>query len=341
LKINNFRGFDSLEIDGLSKINLFVGKNNSGKTSILEALFLLSGMVYTDLPSVINSFRGFDSETESLKYLFYNLSYQNKPSIYGKFSDNKERRLELEAIAQKRKDIRAISTPKINGIKFLFSQKNSSQKEAETFSLVFDNSETNLDFETPGSASEMFNAIFIPANRNDIGVFSRLSEMIIKKEESAIVKTLQDAFGDRILRTSIVGDDVYFDIKDIGTLIPIKIMGEGIRRFLSIVTSVSGKQLAFACIDEIENGLHYSAHKRLWKELLSVVLQSDIQLFITTHNIEVVSSLKTVLEKDFTSMQDDVVVFDLAKTKKAGYMAYRYSYKGFRGALENEIEIRD
>ncbi|MDR2087469.1 MAG: AAA family ATPase, partial [Dysgonamonadaceae bacterium] len=40
LKINNFRGFDSLEIDGLSKINLFVGKNNSGKTSILEALFL-------------------------------------------------------------------------------------------------------------------------------------------------------------------------------------------------------------------------------------------------------------------------------------------------------------
>jgi AAA15 family ATPase/GTPase len=38
LEISNFRGLDFLEIEGLSKINLFAGKNNSGKTSILEAL---------------------------------------------------------------------------------------------------------------------------------------------------------------------------------------------------------------------------------------------------------------------------------------------------------------
>jgi AAA15 family ATPase/GTPase len=130
-------------------------------------------------------------------------------------------------------------------------------------------------------------------------------------------------------------------MKDIDSLVPINIMGEGIRRFLSIVTAASGKQMSFACIDEIENGLHYSAHKNLWKELLSVVSQSDIQLFITTHNIEVLSSLKTVLEKDFTAMQNDVSVFDIETTKRVGYMAYRYSYKGFTGALKNEIEIRD
>jgi AAA15 family ATPase/GTPase len=301
----------------------------------------MSGMPYTDLPSVINSFRGFGLEEDALKYLFYNMSYQNKPSLYGKFSDGNERRLELEAIVQKRKNILDISTPQINGLKFLFSQNNSLQKETEKFSLIFDNNDTSLNDETQESASKTFNAIFIPANKNNIGIFSRLSEMILKKENNIILKTLQDTFGDHIIGITIVGDDVYFDMKDINSLVPINIMGEGIRRFLSIVTAISGKQMTFACIDEIENGLHYSAHKNLWKELLFAVSQSDIQLFITTHNIEVLSSLTSVLEEDFTSMQNEVAVFDIERTKKVGYMAYRYSYKGFMGAIENEIEIRD
>ena len=43
LRIRNYRMFEDLEIDRLSRINLFTGRNNSGKTSLLEALFLLSG----------------------------------------------------------------------------------------------------------------------------------------------------------------------------------------------------------------------------------------------------------------------------------------------------------
>ena len=39
LKIENFRGIKSLEINDLARINLFVGKNNCGKTSVLEAAF--------------------------------------------------------------------------------------------------------------------------------------------------------------------------------------------------------------------------------------------------------------------------------------------------------------
>jgi recombinational DNA repair ATPase RecF len=39
LKIENFRGIKSLEIDDLARVNLFVGRNNCGKTSVLEAIF--------------------------------------------------------------------------------------------------------------------------------------------------------------------------------------------------------------------------------------------------------------------------------------------------------------
>jgi AAA15 family ATPase/GTPase len=318
----------------------------------------MSGMPYTDLPSVINSFRGFGLEEDALKYLFYNMSYQNKPSLYGKFSDGNERRLELE-ILQSGKNIALISPQQIKGIKFLFSLKDSSLQEPEKFSLIYENNNTSLNFDASGRTYKFFNASFISANKNESETRAMLSDMIIRKEEGTIIKMLQDAFGDSIIGIRVVGNDVYFDIKDIGELVSINIMGEGVKRFLNIISAVFGNlsinygvewlkinpvvinSKTFVCIDEIENGLHYSIQKNLWKGLLSAVSQSNIQLFITTHNIEVLSSLTSVLEEDFTSMQNEVAVFDIERTKKVGYMAYRYSYKGFMGAIENEIEIRD
>lgn len=41
-KAMHFRGLNNLELDDFSKINVFVGANNSGKTSLLEALKLMS-----------------------------------------------------------------------------------------------------------------------------------------------------------------------------------------------------------------------------------------------------------------------------------------------------------
>ncbi len=61
LHIRNYRVFNNLKIDQLSRINLIAGKNNSGKTSLLEAIFLLSGAGNTQLAMNIMAFRGIDS----------------------------------------------------------------------------------------------------------------------------------------------------------------------------------------------------------------------------------------------------------------------------------------
>ncbi|MGB5989192.1 MAG: AAA family ATPase [Marinifilaceae bacterium] len=72
IQIKNFRGFDNLDIDGFSQINLFIGRNNSGKSSVLEAIFLLMGMSNPILSNNINRMRGLNIKTaEELKYLFY------------------------------------------------------------------------------------------------------------------------------------------------------------------------------------------------------------------------------------------------------------------------------
>ena len=60
LRIRNFRAFGDLEIPRLGRINLVTGKNNSGKTSLLEALFLLCGAGNPQVALNANAFRGID-----------------------------------------------------------------------------------------------------------------------------------------------------------------------------------------------------------------------------------------------------------------------------------------
>ena len=44
LEIKNFRGIEHLTIDDLSRVNVFLGQNSSGKSSVLESFLLLMGM---------------------------------------------------------------------------------------------------------------------------------------------------------------------------------------------------------------------------------------------------------------------------------------------------------
>src|SRR5438045_3958182 len=57
-EIQNFRGFKQLSLGGFRRINLITGKNNVGKTAILEALFLHSGSYNPELTLVLAGLRG-------------------------------------------------------------------------------------------------------------------------------------------------------------------------------------------------------------------------------------------------------------------------------------------
>src|SRR5260221_10422468 len=63
IELNNFRGFEVLDIKGLARINLIAGKNSVGKTSLLEALFLLSWIDNPGLPFSLNVLRGGQQNT--------------------------------------------------------------------------------------------------------------------------------------------------------------------------------------------------------------------------------------------------------------------------------------
>ena len=41
-RVKNFRCFKDLQINDLGRVNLIAGKNNTGKTALLEAMYLLA-----------------------------------------------------------------------------------------------------------------------------------------------------------------------------------------------------------------------------------------------------------------------------------------------------------
>ena len=63
LVLENFRGFRSLDLKGLKPVNLIVGHNNTGKTSLLEGILLLrqpGNSMSTNCPLCSGRFRDVD-----------------------------------------------------------------------------------------------------------------------------------------------------------------------------------------------------------------------------------------------------------------------------------------
>ena len=72
VRVRNFRGFDDLKVENMKRINLVVGRNNSGKTSLLEALFLLAGAGNPHPTLNANVVRGLTQETpEAIRETFW------------------------------------------------------------------------------------------------------------------------------------------------------------------------------------------------------------------------------------------------------------------------------
>jgi hypothetical protein len=125
---------------------------------------------------------------------------------------------------------------------------------------------------------------------------------------------------------------------DIGLtrLIPMALMGEGMRRVLSIVLAVANASGGVVLIDEIENGLHYSVQKKVWQAISQAARQADVQVFATTHSWE---CLRAAHEAFASEEQYD---FRLLRLDRRGEEVECLSYDRdmIETALDKGLELR-
>ena len=306
ISIAHFRGIEHVALHGLKQVNLIVGKNNSGKTSLLEAFFLLAGMSDPRLAIAINQFRDLSLNADSdFKYIFNKLDFtvpiQFAGTIDGTtrcatFAPLYEATRKIKIREDKTDEEIALSrtNQNVDGLQITFR---TSENPEETSTLSIKNETISVS----ESYKEQLDCKYLHIKTRLDQMPKDISNIIIKKRMDTIVQVLREIEPNLIDIRMGNNENIYFDI-GADELVPINIMGDGIRRTLSVLSSIYEMEHGILLIDEIENGLHYSCLKIFWKAILTAAKLFDVQIIATTHSYECIEALVSVETENCISL---------------------------------------
>ncbi len=345
LTIKNFRGIRFAQIDQLQRVNLFFGKNNCGKSTVLEALFLITGQSNPILPLSVNSMRNHNRYTEQdLKTEFYQLNPDNPIKITLSGAETRELEISFFVSHANTVNLQKIDTgtsdsqTKSYGLKLDFSEGN--LNEHFTSELIIKegdsgNGKTNID----PRYTERIRSLYLPANYYTPTTSSQLANIIVNKQEEQLLKPLRE-IDPNIRDIQLVGSDVLVDIGAKQRL-PFNMMGDGLRKLLTIIVSIHQCKDGILLIDEIDNGFHFSAMQVLWKALLSAAVENNVQIFISTHNIDSIKGLASILsDSNYLRYQDEVAAFKLIRKNNGEVIALKYVSSSFIYSVNQQQEMR-
>lgn len=336
IKIERFRGIKYASIEGFKQINLFFGKNNCGKSSLLESIFLASGLSNPLLPIHVNFMRGYNkSRLHDLKLDFYNLD--STLPIHIRIDNEEKRDLSISLFEQNLNNV-SLNADDTNII---------SNRNEEKYGLKFEfqvnekNFESQLRFEAdvtrvlPKEYVESLRCTYLSPKYDFNASIQGLKNILQNKDEHFIVDGLQ-------LIEPRVKDFIYTDnemLVDVGLekRIPVNMMGDGARKIVSLLTAVYDCKDGALLVDEISNGFHYSVMGNLWKVLIDAAIRNNTQLFITTHDTD---SIKGLRDAAIDKYNDLVAAFKLLKTADDELKAYHYSLGSLDYSINQEIEVR-
>ncbi len=353
IDIKNFRGIKELNLTDFARVNLFVGKNNCGKTSILESIFLSIGISNPQLAINIDTFRGLlHDENDDFNFIFYNLDPSNKISIKTQFvNPSQYRHLNINPIlSTSQKNIKidsstslsSISTTAsdkgISGVNFEFSVKSLSQSKDNFLKASIEVNPGGIKIQQSKDYIEKVTGVYLNSRTISQELHSRLDKIIQKKEQKKFIKTLK-LIDPRISELSLGSKNmIYFDI-GIERLIPIQLMGDGISRLLSILVTIANAENGLVLVDEIENGLHASALELLWGLIKEAAHTYNVQIFATTHSLECVKTFSDsfnseLLEKDISRL------YRIEKSQNDIFSTAKYNSEVLKAAIESNWEVR-
>lgn len=351
IKIDNFRGIQHLEIDDFSRVNVLLGQNSSGKSSILECLVLAMGMSNPDLPQTINSIRARNySSFADLEYMFSNFDVNVKPEISAELFDGTRRNLKLSMTyvfdekshvdsQQSNGQIPTSETKNFfNTLKMDFEIETNQQKSSYECSITVNQMGVPTKKKIAEDYLEKNSVAFLPADLSAGNPANALVE-VAKQKKKDLVAALLNKFDHRINTVEILNNVAYIGLEGIDQLLTVNMMGDGLRRYLNIVVAAANPQSNIILVDEIDNGLHYSAYKKLWEAIFALATDTNKQVFITTHSKETLYRLNEMLE-EHPDYQQAFRLYTIANTLKKGHQAYKYTFEGLQGACENDVEIR-
>ena len=329
LQIRNFRGLKDVSLKELRRVNLLVGGNDTGKTSVLEALILLlgDGGQIRELPTTFRNNQNNgqpgnerDDQENFWPWLFYNRDWINQIEIEAKTED-------AQRITLKSKPVENLTLwrgPVGGGEQRVVSVLSGNLDVPANSSLQnFRISRLSVRPTHPVQDAEKFNQIALESDGE-----SRFER--IMREVEPRLKRLRYA---KLPRTD--SPLVFADI-GLSRAVPTTQMGQAFNRILHIYAEILTSKTNVLLIDEIENGIFSESLPLIWKGLLAVCEQQNVQIFATTHSRECVMAANAAAHergKDELSVQRLQIV-------KGNIEAVRLGAPHLEMAAEMRLEVR-
>lgn len=318
--IENFRGFAKAEVTGLRRVNLVVGDNGAGKTSLLEALWL-AGEASSLVTLQLRAVRGYDPITifdpvtiaNSLwEDLFRDAGQAQDILVSLGLGDSTTRTMRVQrqridapatilplspgtAPGQPFGLAQAASGPQFRPLEFSWSVDGQTVATSEP---VVSGAGTGSIGSGEGSRIPVF---YIPAWRGSFApaIAQAFSDLSKQGREQSFIDAMKHQFPEitSITTELLVGRPMlYVGLAGRPRKLPIMAVSAGmalLALFLLIIAQEKGR---IVLIDEIENGIHHSRQKRMWEQIHRFAADHDAQVFATTHSLECLEAAASVME---------------------------------------------
>ena len=328
IEIQNFRCFEQIKISGFERVNLIGGKNNAGKTALLEALFLNVAPDASSLQILRELRREPSKAIEAMPdrawdNLFYAQKKDSFIEIIGKDDNNNTERVEIKV------EINSVKSSII--FEFMRNEDESTWSSTKVPARGLMNFRISLE-EVP----------IIPSWIRISGreLTQEYDKARLDDKDSEVLKAFQiiDPTIESVESFTIGEPTLYLRRKGEKRL-PLSLFGDAINRVAEIILKLVNSEYKILLIDEIENGIHYTSQREFWRVLLRLAVELDTQIFAATHSLEMLQAFADVgLEPN---QECSSAYFELAKKPKTNQIiGIRRDLETLNYALEHQKGVR-
>ncbi|GAA8286338.1 ATP/GTP phosphatase [Helicobacter pylori] len=331
VRIKNFKNFKDTTIDGFTKLNIITGENNAGKSNLLEALYCLVGKSMhpcANITEVYDNIRKEPLTTESKNLMFYGLDTKEEIQIVTTLDNNQTLDLQIKFIAsENQKVIESQIMPTVEHAQE-FSRLNFTLKKNNkeiyndhlnitkipNFPPIPNQSGYNRQFKNfePSQLQELLPfksaAIITPSDvaYRQVRMTQDMSKICSNNQLEEELNKHLNQFDNNIQSISFnTNNQLKLKMRNIQEKLPLSVFGDGLMKYLYIVSAFIAKNATTIYIDEVENGLHFSRMGLLLKNIIDFINNNkdgNLQVFMTTHNQEFIEILDQVIkEKNFAN----------------------------------------
>ena len=361
--VERFRGLRKCDLQGMRRITLLTGKNNVGKSAILEGLFIHSGNYNPNLVMIVNALRGLQMFTidamenvaSPWASIFYQYEDQQPIRLVGQVSRGAKdpdvvtvslspvrNEVELGGLSH---DLRMhalrsnnFGVGKVLKLELYRGRKGREAHKPSKHYLFVEGKEAIV---FPPPPNPEFQARLLSSTReNASALATQFRSFQVANKVHLLVEALQ-SMEPRLESLELVFDGepvLHGQLSGPGRrLMPLPLMGDGLNRVTTLILAIGSCPGGTILVDDVDTGLHYSVMKRFWQSVFRAAEQFDVQVVATTHSSE---CAEAALEASVAlERKDDFTVIRLERQPEK-IATFTYTADELFEAVDANLEVR-